>query len=225
VSRPALLLTLLMTTGALLSPAACSDDSTPAAPGPTPSPPAPAPAPAPQPGPAKVTIGPGTHRVGVDVPPGRYFSDPSGGCYWERQSGTGGTAAETIAFAFIGFDALQWIVDIQNGDHSFDTNAACGSWADQPGTGMQATIDPGTWLVGAQVLAATYRTAAAVGCYWERLADFGGRPDSVIANSVVATAGPAFVTILASDAGFRSDAACGQWARVPDSANGLRRAQ
>jgi hypothetical protein len=163
--------------------------------------------------------------VGAEISPGRYFADPAVGCYWERQSGSGGTAAETIAFAFVGFDAHQWVVDIQGGDHSFETNAACGAWTNQPAIGPQETIDPGTWLVGAQVAAATYRTTATGGCYWERLADFGGGPESVIANGVVATAGPAFVTIFPGDTGFRSDASCGQWARLPDSVRPARRAQ
>ena len=191
----------------------------PPAPAPSPAPvPTPAPSPAPAPEPPLVSFGPGQHRVGSAVAAGRYFADPASGCYWERQSGSGGTAAETIAFDFVGFDAGQWIVDILPADHSFLTNSACASWTNRPRGGIQATIAPGVWLVGTQVGAGTYRTTAAAGCTWERLRDFAGITASVIATEFVGTAGSAFVTIAATDVGFSSDAACGTWVRVETAA-------
>lgn len=158
-----------------------------------------------------VQFAPGQHRVGVAVAAGRYFSDPGIGCYWERQSGTGGTAAETIAFQFIGFDAVQGVVDILPSDHTFQANAACGTWSSRSPQGAQADIRPGTWIVGAQVRPGTYRSSAGAGCFWERLGDFTRSTGSVIASEVIATAGTAFVTVSSGDVGFSADAACGTW--------------
>lgn len=172
-----------------------------------------------------VAFGPGQHRVGAGIAPGRYFSDPASGCYWERQSGTSGTAAETIAFGLIGFDAAQWVVDIRPTDHAFQTNEACGTWSNRVRGELQPAITAGAWLVGPQVLPGTYSSSVRAGCYWERLRDFAGEADSVIASELIATAGAAFVTIFAGDAGFRSDATCGSWVRAePDTASSSQQA-
>jgi len=170
-----------------------------------------APSPVPDPAPPLVTFGPGRHRVGSEIAPGRYFSGPGSGCYWERQSGTGGTAAETVAFGYIGFDAAQWIIDIRPTDHAFAPNDACGTWSSRAREGSQAAIAPGMWLVGTQIRPGMYTSSVSVGCYWERLSDFSGEPDSIIARELAAAAGTAFVTVLPGDAGFRTDAACGSW--------------
>jgi hypothetical protein len=200
----------------ILGAAACGNTAAPAAPSPLVSPAAhqnPRP-PAPSPDGNAVTFAPGRHRVGDAIQPGRYFSDPLSGCYWERQSGTGGRAADTIAFAFVGFDAAQSIVDIAGTDVAFEANAACGTWSDRPRSIAAGTIDAGTWLVGAQIAAGTYRANAAAGCYWERLRDFSGTTGSVIASELVAVAGPAFVNVLPGDIGFSSHGGCGTWTLV-----------
>jgi hypothetical protein len=152
--------------------------------------------------------------VGSAITAGRYFSDPAPGCYWERQSGTGGSAAETIAFDFVGFDAPQWIVDILASDTAFQANSACGTWSSRARGGVQSIIPPGMWLVGTQIAPGTYRASAGGGCYWERLRNFTGGSDSVIASDLIPTNGTAFVTIDAADAGFMSEAACGSWTRA-----------
>jgi hypothetical protein len=194
--------------------AACGDNAAPqgSPTAPAPAGPSTAPSPVPDPAPPLVTFGPGRYRVSSDIAPGRYFSSPGSGCYWERQSGTGGTAAETIAFGYIGFDAPQWIVDIRPTDHAFATNDACSTWSSRAREGSRPAIAPGVWLVGAQVRPGRYTSSVRSGCYWERLSDFSGGPDSIIASELVmAAAGTAFVTILQSDVGFRTDAACGSW--------------
>ncbi len=178
---------------------------------PPPTGPPTAPSPVPEPAPPLVTFGPGRHRVGSDIAPGRYFSGPGSGCYWERQSGTGGTAPEAIAFGYIGVDAPQWIIDIRSTDHAFATNDACGTWSNRAREGSRPAIAPGVWLVGAQVRPGMYTSSVSVGCYWERLSDFSGDPDSIIARELAAAAGTAFVTVFPGDAGFRTDAACGSW--------------
>jgi hypothetical protein len=188
----------------------CGGKTASQGPSPPPDPP-PAPSPIPEPAPPLVTIGPGHHRVSSAIAPGRYFTGPASGCYWERQSGTGGTDQEAIAFGHVGFDAPQWIIDIRPTDHAFATNDACGTWSNRARERSRPAIAPGVWLVGAQVGPGLYTSSVSVGCYWERLSDFSGEPDSIIASELAAAAGTAFVTVLPGDAGFRTDAACGSW--------------
>lgn len=200
----------------MASTAACGSGSTPTSPS---APPAtagpPSAPPAPEPPRPPVTFGQGQHRVGTDIQPGRYYSDPAPGCYWERQSGLGGTPTETIAFQIVNFDAAQWVVDILPADRGFLSRPACGTWSDAPAHPAQTSIPPGIWVVGVQVAPGVYQTSAAAGCYWERLRHFNGQPDAIVASDLVGAAGPQFVTVLASDAGVRSDAACGTWMRAP----------
>lgn len=77
----------------------------------------------------KTQFGPGTYHVNSDIAPGRYFSTPRSGCYWERKSGFGGTLAEIIANDFVAYDAAQYIVDIQDSDAGFQGDSECGMWS------------------------------------------------------------------------------------------------
>jgi hypothetical protein len=71
------------------------------------------------------------------------------------------------------------------------------------------TFGDGTWRVGSQVPAGTYRTRqAAISCYWERLSGFGGTTGEIIANHF--GDGYQVVTIAPSDAGFHTQS-CGTW--------------
>ena len=200
----------------ILGAAGCGNTTASAAPSQASAPAAPQnpPTPPPTPDADAVTFGPGQHRVGEAIQPGRYFSDPLSGCYWERQSGTAGKAADTIAFAFVGFDAAQSIVDIAGTDVAFQANTACGLWSDRPRSSAVGAIAAGTWIVGAQIAPGTYRTDAAPGCYWERLRDFSGTTANVIASELVAHAGPTFVNVLPGDTGFSSHGGCGTWTLV-----------
>ena len=167
-----------------------------------------------------LTLGPrtsfssGQYLVGSDIAGGRYFSDPVSGCYWERQSGLGGSLGEIIANEFIGFNAGQWIVDILSGDRAFETDSDCGTWNTSPRGGLQSEIRPGMWLVGSQIAPGRYRTQASSGCYWERMRHFQGTLSGVIDNEFVSSAGQQIVEIRSSDVGFQSDADCGTWTRV-----------
>ncbi len=76
-----------------------------------------------------------------------------------------------------------------------------------------ASPEPGK-VVGQHIVAGTYSTTAASGCYWERDTSFDGSFSSIIANDFISTAGPAIVTISPSDVGFYSDADCGTWTRI-----------
>ncbi len=83
-----------------------------------------------------------------------------------------------------------------------------------PATAEQAapTIGDGTWLVGTDLQAGTWRAANEDGryCVWRRLSDTSGSYDAVIAGD--GTDGPAVVTIADTDAAFKSSG-CGVWER------------
>jgi hypothetical protein len=70
---------------------------------------------------------------------------------------------------------------------------------------------PGTFRVGADIVAGTYRAPGGPSCYWERLRGFSGGFDDIVANGF-GDIGP-IVTIDPSDAGFRSHD-CGGWTRI-----------
>lgn len=180
----------------------------PPPPGPNPPPPNPNP-----PGPGGPPFGPGQHRVGVDIQPGRYYTDPVGSCYWERQRGAGGTSEDRIANGSATASTQQMIVDIAATDAYFETNAGCGTWRNAPTRGALTTIPEGVWLVGQQIEAGRYRTTATQSCFWERLKGFSGTSEDRITNN--SGTGQRFVTIEDTDVGFRSESGCGTWTRDP----------
>ena len=157
----------------------------------------------------------GDYRVGVDMPPGRYLTDPVDGCNWQRLSGFGGTQSEILASAQIDFDAGQWVVDILATDLGFHTDSKCGRWSTTAAQGAQSGIAKGKWLVGSQVSPGTYRASSTAGCYWERLSKFTGDNGAIIVNEFASAAGTQLVTIAATDVGFSTNAECGPWTRVP----------
>lgn len=69
------------------------------------------------------------------------------------------------------------------------------------------TFGDGTWGVGSDIKAGTYRTLSP-GCYWARLRSLDGSFSAVLANDN--TSGPTVVTILKSDKGFESSR-CLEW--------------
>jgi hypothetical protein len=168
----------------------------------------------------RTQFGSGQWRVGTDIAAGRYFSDPSDGCYWERQRGLSGSLSDVIANEFIGFNAAQWIVDIASSDVAFKTDAECGTWFNTARHGPQTSIVSGIWLVGTQVAPGVYRTNAAADCYWERLRDFSGTLDGIIGNDFIPSSGQVLVEIRSSDIGFHADAECGTWTRTSTSVSG-----
>ena len=125
------------------------------------------------PGP-RTQFGAGQYLVNTDIVAARYFSDPADGCYWERESGLGGSLDEILANEFVGFNAGQWIVDILPSDKAFKTDSDCGTWFQSQRRGLQADITPGLWLVGSQVNPGVYRANVSSGCYWERTRAFAG---------------------------------------------------
>ena len=175
-------------------------------------------APPPPPPTSRTSFGAGTWLVGADIEPGRYFTNPDRGCYWERLSGLGGTSDDRITNDFISFDSTQVIVDIDPSDVAFSTNEACGTWDQSPVSPPAAgTIPPGTWLVG-QVEAGRYFTNPPDGCYWERLSGLGGTSDDRIANDFISfDSAQVIVDIDPSDVAFSTNEDCGMWDQSPVS--------
>lgn len=164
----------------------------------------------------RTQFGPGQYRVGTDIPAGRYYSDPSRDCHFTRVRGFGGTQADTIADVLVNFDAGQWIVDLLSADAGFVTDANCGFWFTTPRRGLQTTITPGMWIIGAQITPGTYQAPNAVAsCYWQRVSSFTGSSDAIIANNFLSSAGAQLVTIAGTDAGFSTTTECGTWSRTP----------
>jgi|GEM_PF-6421720 len=78
----------------------------------------------------------------------------------------------------------------------------------------QAPLDrfgDGTFIVGKDIQPGTYRNSGNNGCYYERLSGFGGTTGDIISNE--RTDAVAIVTILSTDAGFKSSR-CGTWNKV-----------
>jgi carboxypeptidase family protein len=163
----------------------------------------------------RTEFGAGQWLVGTDIAAGRYYSDPVSGCYWERQSGLGGTLGDVLANEFVSFDAGQIIVDVLSGDKAFQTDAECRTWYYTPRAAPPAgSITPGTWLVNTQIQAGSYRANVSAGCYWERLRHFQGTLGGIISNGFISTAGQAVVGVGATDVGFNSDGECNTWTRI-----------
>jgi len=71
-------------------------------------------------------------------------------------------------------------------------------------------IEDGTWLVPDEVKPGIYRALTpSDNCYWERVKNFTGGLNSIIANGN-AVGGPMLIEIAKTDKGFTSDG-CGPW--------------
>lgn len=167
--------------------------------------------PPPPPGP-RTTFGAGQWLVNTDIAAGRYFAaPPNTGCYWERQKGLSGTFDDIIANDVFVFKPPQIIVDVLSSDKAFQPDSDCGTWNQSPKRGLQSTVTPGAWLIGSQVNAGLYKNTVGAGCYWERLRDFTGNFDAIIANGFISTSQQAFLEPRSSDVGIWSDDDCGTW--------------
>ena len=153
--------------------------------------------PPPTPSLLRTTFGSGIWLVNEEIAPGRYFTNPASGCYWERLSDTGGSLSDILANEFISFDSGQEIVDIASSDYAFKPDSKCGTWSQTLVAAPSSGIPPGRWLVGRQIPTGEYETNASRGCYWERLSGFSGR--DIIANDFVGDAGRQIVRISSSD--------------------------
>ncbi|MCC6457082.1 MAG: LysM peptidoglycan-binding domain-containing protein [Caldilineaceae bacterium] len=82
-------------------------------------------------------------------------------------------------------------------------------------TGTSGTgFGDGTYIVGTDLQAGTYRSSGSGVCYWARLRGFGGELTDIIALGIY---GPDIVTISASDRGFVTNG-CGRWLPIAATA-------
>ena len=70
----------------------------------------------------------------------------------------------------------------------------------------------GTYEVGSEIEAGTYVTVAPNHCYWERLKDFDGEFDSIIANDNLDEGAKGRVNVKKSDAGIKFQGDC-KWTK------------
>ena len=186
------------------SPVAASD----AVPEPVRMPPAPSATPAPQPSPS-TRVGDGTHRVGTDMPSGRYrAASPTDACAWALRRGASGRGDARVAVT---------ILDIEPWDGEFSTSG-CGTWTNDlaPVVLPGQPFGDGTYFVGSEIGPGRYRASDPASCHWIRLTSFGGfsRAGGAMQVRYGPGGGPGIVDIAASDAGFYSRN-CGTWAPVP----------
>lgn len=172
---------------------------------------APAPAPTPAPAPGAFAFGGGKKIVPTEVPAGTYRTRTgSSGCYWERLSGLGGSFSEIIANNNI--DGPE-IVTVLSTDKGFNSTR-CATWtADLSAitSSPTAPFGTGTYQVGIDIAAGTWRSAGGTTCYWQRMRGFGGGFSDIIANDNAADT--TVVTIFTSDRGF-SSTRCGTWTKI-----------
>jgi hypothetical protein len=83
--------------------------------------------------------------------------------------------------------------------------------APKPRKTVATSFDDGTYRVGAEIKPGTYKAPGGGGCYWERMRDFEGGLNSIIANE--SPAGSTTVTIKSGDKGFKTHG-CGTWKRL-----------
>lgn len=154
----------------------------------------------------------GQHRVGDDIGAGTYRApDTSKGCYWEREKGFSGSFEDITANDFS--SAGPEIVTIDPSDAGFKS-ADCGYWSSdlKPMKSTSDPIPPGMWQVGSEVVPGTYRASVRAGsssCYWERLKGYSGRFEDIAGNG--SSSSSQLVTIMSSDAAFRSSHGCTDW--------------
>jgi len=174
-----------------------------------------------------VTFGDGTHRVGEDIPPGRYRAlSPTEDCEWQRLHLPDREADDPSEDEVVGEGGFMLaladiaLADIAADDSVFVTHS-CGTWSSDlsPRTAPGQPPGDGIYLVGSEVSPGRYRTSpVAESCGWIRLSGFTGE---VIGDGDIgfprdaayfggASEGTAIVDIESGDAGFLSTG-CGEW--------------
>ncbi len=167
--------------------------------------------PGPSPGDGTSRFGAGLHQVGSQVQPGRYYTNPGAGCYWERRSNDSDDLAGILANSFLSGDHAQEIVDVATTDRYFRVDEDCGQWSGSYRYPLGDFIAPGQWLVREQISPGTWRitdNAASGLCYWARLSAFSGEIDDIIDNGLIEQGEEVIFSIGEDDVGFSLDADC-----------------
>ena len=165
----------------------------------------------PTPPPTAFNFGTGKKLVPSEVPAGTYRTrTAAAACYWERLSGLGGTIGEILANG--NTDAPE-VVTVLAADKAFNSSR-CAPWTVDLSAITKSPTDPfgaGTYIVGVDIAAGTWRSSGGSSCYWQRMRGFTGTFSEIIANenSTVST----IIAIGASDKGF-SSTRCGTWTKI-----------
>jgi hypothetical protein len=160
--------------------------------------------------PSFATFSNGTYQVGTDIQPGTYRTrEGSPNCYYERLRNFTGGLNSILANANTYAPA---IVTIRATDAGFNSQG-CATWTKDLSaiTASNTSFGAGAYMVGTDMVPGTYRSSGGNNCYYERLRDFSGGMNSIIANGN--TNNPTIVTITPTDAGFQSQG-CGTWTKL-----------
>ena len=160
--------------------------------------------------PSFASFGDGTYQVGTDIQPGTYRTRVgSPNCYWERLKNFTGGLNSILANNNTNAPA---IVTIRPTDAGFNSQG-CGTWTKDLSaiTASRTSFGAGAYIAGTDIESGTYRNSGGNNCYYERLRDFTGSMNSIIANGN--TNNPTIVTIAPTDAGFQS-LNCGTWTKL-----------
>lgn len=152
----------------------------------------------------------GTYIVNTDISSGIYkgFAGEGlfGSCYWERLKDLTGSLESIIANNnSIG----QFYVEVKDSDYAFATDCQMlrlDSIPEHIGEYPQIIV-PGTYLVGSDIQAGTYRGQGGSdilgSCYWERVRSVTGELDAIIANDNAT--GQFYVQVLPGDFALTTD--------------------
>jgi hypothetical protein len=165
---------------------------------------------------SKPNFSDGTFQVGTDIQPGTYRTrEGSSGCYYERLSGFSGEFDDILTNGNTDAPA---IITIKPSDVGF-TSQGCGTWTKDLSaiTESKTSFGEGTYIVGTDIDPGNYRNNGTGACYYERLSEFSGNLDGIIANgntdASTTVDASTVVTIEPADAGFLSND-CGMWTKL-----------
>ena len=136
----------------------------------------------------KLSLDPGTYKVGTDIQPDIYVGRTGTGafdsCYWARLSGATGDFDEIIAN---GTPVGQFYVEIKATDAYFQTGCEITPIGDWPKpTEALTKVEAGMYMVGRDIAHGIYAGFADEGlsgsCYWARLSNALGDIDGVLTN-------------------------------------------
>ena len=134
-------------------------------------------------------INTGTYIVGTDIDPGIYRGEAGydlfDSCYWARLEDVSGELDAIIA----NDNAKgQFYVELLDTDYALETGCELVPLDSLPIPvgDLPITIQPGTYIVGRDILTGTYKGQAGEdildSCYWSRLSDLTGSLNSIISN-------------------------------------------
>lgn len=152
----------------------------------------------------------GTYVVGKDIQAGTYRTRrAASGCYYSRLNGFSGELADINSNELTNATA---IVTIMESDKGFKSSG-CGTWTQDLSaiTTSKTSFGDGTFIVGTDIDAGTYKNSGGSTCYYSRLSGFSGELDDIVSNEL--TSASAIVTIAPSDRGFKSSG-CGTWTKM-----------